>query len=408
MRYARVAVLCAIVFGLVGCTPARFGLSDTTGKSTPSTAAVAATQSVKPDPSATNKGLPLEDLADKAKNPASGDRAAILDVARRATGIASSDSFYVWQLVKQGNTAVADVQASKSGKHLLVGLAKGQGGWQVVYQVRFLDASESGLAAAVPAMTSEFVNRVDFVSPVPIDDFYVRNRDAAKAQLGGAPLYAPTRLPKGFTLIRSQGLDAGSLSAEYGFGKQRLSYAAWVSGDYGEGDQPKTTYTGLRFGGTSATMDGAFFYMGDSADRGPFLTADGGNQTVCGLGVSPGIVAAVAESMVPVVSPGKPISVTAVGKRKPTDSEIAALADGDGKVLWRGTDASGTWWVVYGFTDKLQKPYSALAVRDAQGTWRATATVQSAIEIDGTFPYSVPSEVLYAIQGIGLDIRDNR
>ena len=406
MRYARLAVICAIVFGLVGCTPARGGLSRTTGRSTPSTDTAPATLTVKPDPSSANNGLPLEDLADKAKNPASGDRAAILDAAHRATGI--KDLFYVWQLVKQGNTAVADVQASKSGAHLLVGLAKGPGGWQVVYQVRFLDASESGLVAAVPAMTSELVNQVDFVVPVPIDDFYVRNRDAAKAQLGGAPLYAPTRLPKGFTLIRSQGLDAGSLSAEYGFGKQRLSYAAWVSGDYGEGDQPKTTYTGLRFGGTSATMDGAFFYQGDSTARGPFLTAEGGNQTVCGLGVSPGIVAAVAESMVPVVSPGKPVPVTAVCKRKPTDSEIAALADGDGKVLWRGPDASGTWWVVYGFTDKLQKPYSALAVRDAQGTWRTTATVQSAIEIDGTFPYSVPSEVLSAIQGIGLDIRDNR
>jgi hypothetical protein len=410
MRYATLWVLCAGVLALSGCT---FAQSGARGSATAS-ATVDATQAAKGDPSLANEGLPIEDLADKAKSSSQQDRTAIIETAHSATGIA--DLFYVWQLVKQGDTAVADVQGSKSAKRVLVALQRKSGEWTAVYQVRYLDASRDALLKAAPSTTDALAARVEFVVPVPVNEFYVRNRSlvtdfAADAEMpdGLMVMRAPTRLPEGFVMgtpVADQ--DGGGIRAEYSNGARRLTYFPLTIGDFAEDDSPSYTYTALRFGGLEASMDRSFHYPFSSTETGPYLSAASGFQALSGLGVSPGQIAAVAESMVSVTS-GLPVPVTELGKKMPTDAEIAKFGDpGKFKRLWRGKDRTGTWWIVYQATDMLGDRYTMLAVRDSNGKWEATVPVQGEVQLSGSDLYAIPSEVVSAIQSAGISVNDQR
>jgi hypothetical protein len=132
----------------------------------------------------------------------------------------------------------------------------------------------------------------------------------------------------------------GSSSVEYARGDARLTYFAWVSGDYGEGPTPTDVYTGLWFGDQSASMDSAFYYRTDDAREGSFLTAQGWNQVVCAVGITPGMVAAVAESMVRVDD--ATASAPAVA---PTAAELARFTQEGARIVWQSGDNAGTWWV---------------------------------------------------------------
>lgn len=268
-----------------------------------STPEVVASVETEPDPSAVNAGLPVQDISDKVAAGDSPDRKALLAVAHAATGIPDSEPFYVWQLYAQGSSAVGDLQGSTSGNRLLVAFENDGSGWKAVYQKKFIDASEAELVASCPMVTDELAQRVDFVVPIEIDDFYVQERgilESASAQMDSynpGSMYAPTRLPEDFAVVGTRSISEGASSVEYARGDARLTYFAWMSGDYGDQPTPDDIYTSLRFGDLPASMDSAFYYRTDGPEQGPFLTARG-HHVVCAVGIMPGMVAAVAESMV--------------------------------------------------------------------------------------------------------------
>lgn len=297
-----ILALCLLLsLGGWGC---RAKTVETPQAETTSTPEVVAPVETEPDPSAVNTGLPVQDISDKVAAGDSPDRKALLAVAHTATGIPDSEPFYVWQLYAQGSSAVGDLQGSTSGSRLLVAFENDGSGWKAVYQKKFIDASESELLASCPLVTDELAQRVDFVVPVEIDDFYLRERgilESASAEMGSedaGTMYAPTRLPEGFVMAGSTSIAEGSSSVEYVRGDARLTYFAWISGDYGDQPTPEDIYTGLRFGDLPASMDSLFYYRTHGPEQGPFLTASGWYQVVCGVGITPGMVAAVAESMV--------------------------------------------------------------------------------------------------------------
>jgi hypothetical protein len=241
--------------------------------------------------------VPIADLADKTTAGDNPDRAAILEVAHAQTGIA--DDFYVWQLYVQGNTAVCDVQGSTSARRMLIALARDGGGWKAVYQVGFLDASEAALLKAAPSVTAELAERVDFVVPVEVDPFFGSGADVLvstgrSAGVSEMAVYAPTRLPEGLTLAGTDNHEY-SASAHYASGARRLSYIIIVASDYGE-QGPDVIYSNLRFGDIAAFMDNSFNWEGGSGPH--LMSGTRGEHYLQGTGISPGMVAAVAESMV--------------------------------------------------------------------------------------------------------------
>lgn len=283
-----------LAFALTACgPPARTDLSTPPTPSVTASPSAPATTATNPTPTV----APIRDLADAEANANDPERMALLVAAHAHSGIADK-TYRVWQLLAQGDVAVGDLQGASSAKRLLVVFQKDAGTWTVAVTDTFLDASEAKLKKAVPAVGAALAKKVDFVVPVKVDPFFAKSRAAMRMMSGASVIYAPTRLPEGFT-ASARSTD-GSINIEYTKGAKRLTYFAWISGEYGEGERPKATFTGLRFGGLEATMDAAFFYRTDSSKRGPFLTAAGGSQVVSGLGVSPGMVAAVAASMVKV------------------------------------------------------------------------------------------------------------
>lgn len=372
-----------------------------------SQAETTATASLEPDPSAVNEGLPIQDIGDKVVAGDSPDRVALLTAAHSATGI--TEDFYVWQLYVQGSSAVGDLQGSTSGNRLLVSFENDGSGWKAAYQKKFIDASEAELLTSSPLVTDELAQRVDFVVPVAIDDFYLskRARLIANAREMGetTAMYAPTRLPEGYT-PNSETIDYDYLvedsvfKVEYRSGSSRLVYYPWLYGDYGE-EWPDATFGNLRFGDQVAIMDSSFyFYDGYTTEgQGPHLLT--GFQAVCGLEISPGMVAAVAESMV------KLDDATIAGMLKPplttepTADELQGLSDANETVLWKGQDPDGTWWVATRFTDAIPDTYYQLWVRDAAGAWHSTIPVQSGIEYDG-FAFKVPPQITTAMKAAGI------
>ena len=244
-----------------------------------------------------NEGLPIADISDKTTAGANADRPLLLEAAHAATGLPGD--FYVWQLYTQGTTAVGDLQERASATRLLVVFEHDGTAWSVVHQEPFLDASEAALLTAVPAVSTELAERVDFVVPVPVDAFYTANvaNLASIAAASGVPtaMYAPTRLPEGFTLASTEA--DYTITAEYRNGDARLLYYALIIGDYGE-DAPELIFDNLRFGDLPARMDSSFPFLDGTTAEGPHLTAGESFQALCGSDLSPGMVAAVAQSMV--------------------------------------------------------------------------------------------------------------
>ena len=294
-----VLVLCIAIAGYGCVRVAQERASSNRPPSTPATDAVpavstAATAEPVAERKSSNEGLPINDLT--APDPKSVARKELLAIAHKSSGIPDKQ-YYVWQLLQQGTSAVGNLQGSESAEHMLVVFEQKNGVWTVLSSTKYLDAGEAGLKGVSPEITDALAERVDFVVPVEIDDFYLKSRSVLGQMDSGTPMYAPTRLPEGFAMTSSSN-DGGSIGAEYTNGSKKLTCFAWISGEYGEGDTPKETYTRLRFDGKSATMDGSFYYRTNEGKKGPFLTAAGGYQVVSGLGASPGMVAAVAESMV--------------------------------------------------------------------------------------------------------------
>ena len=300
MKLARVLLVLGLLFALVGCscTP------DTAPEATPASESTAAAEATTPatppaSPAAANEGLPIVDISDKAKAGADPDRTALLDVAHAATGI--TDDFYVWQLYVQGSTAVGDLQGSTSGKRVLVAFERSGQAWAAVHQVRFIDASEDALLAAAPSVTGELAERVDFVVPVAVDAVYTKGAGplVASGKAGGVAamaVYAPTRLPEGFALTASR-FDEYSAEVSYASGSRKLAYTIIVASDYGE-FHPEVIYDDLRFGDQTAFMDGSFDWSDDLGPGPHLMTGACGEHYLQGDGISPGMVAAVAESMV--------------------------------------------------------------------------------------------------------------
>lgn len=298
MRIIKALVAVVLVGALAGCSsgakqpekPQAGGVTSSSETSIAASASAAVTTPVVTQNA--NEGQPIENLTAKGSG---AERDALLEAAHASAGI-SDKTFYVWQLYRQGDSAVGDLQGSKSAKRKLVVLERSDGQWRVIGSTKYLDATEAWLKGTSPAITAAMVGEVGFVVPVEVDAFYRRVAPTVREMSGGsARVWAPTRLPEGFKLAHTE--DGGAASAEYVSGDRRITYFAWISGDYGEGETPEAAFTSLRFGPMSATMDGSFPYRTDSDQEGPFLTAKSWNQVVTGVGVTPGMVAAVAESM---------------------------------------------------------------------------------------------------------------
>lgn len=291
IRVALTLALClALTLGAGACGPAE----EDPGTATEEPGGTAGSAE---EPANPNEGLLIADISDKTQAGSNPDRAALLEAAHAATGLPGD--FYVWQLYTQGTTAVGDLQERASATRLLVVFERSGSAWSVAHQEPFLDASEQALLSAVPAVSSELAERVDFVVPVPVDAFYTANAAQLVSFAGEngvqSAMYAPTRLPEGFTLASTEA--DFTFSAEYTSGNARLLYYALIIGDYGE-DAPETIFDSLWFGDLPAQMDSSFPFLDGSAAEGPHLTATGNFQALCGSGVSPGMVAAVAQSMV--------------------------------------------------------------------------------------------------------------
>ena len=168
--------------------------------------------------------------------------------------------------------------------------------------VRFLDASEDALLAEAPSVSTELAERVDFVVPVEVDPYF--ESVASALVTGGRAMgfddmgvYAPTRLPEGFVLSGTEGAEGASATARYSAGDAVLEYTIITGSDYGE-VTPTDDFTRLRFGDIGATMARSFLFSQAVGD-GPHLhTYDRGEHYLSARDVSPGMVAAVAESMV--------------------------------------------------------------------------------------------------------------
>lgn len=299
-RTVKVLAGLGVLFALAGCrcapaTPAPAPESTHTAEAT----APAGGSGSSSAPDDGNEGRPIVDLANKAAAGADPDRAALLQAAHQATGI--MDDLYVWQLYVQGTSAVGDVQGSTSAKRELVVFERADDGWKVVHHVRFIDASESALLSAAPAVTRELAEQVEFVVPVAVDPLFAKGagpliKNGKASGVSAMAVYAPTRLPEGFALVGSH-FDEYSAEVRYAAGPKKLTYTIIVASDYGE-NQPRTVYSKLRFGDRTAFMDDRFDW-GDGPGPGPHLmTAACGEHYLQGAGISPGIVAAVAESMV--------------------------------------------------------------------------------------------------------------
>lgn len=303
MNFGRILVLLIACTAIAGCsaTPSREADAEQPAVAQQQEATVPVAPQVEPTPTpvVSNEGLPIQVLTSKSGSASDTDRAALLAAAHKSSGITDSQ-YYVWQLLKQGSTAVGDFQGTSSAKRTLVVFEKRDGVWTVVSKVKYLDATESGVKDASAAISSKLAADIDYVVPVSVDEYYKANASAVRKLPTGGKMYAPTRLPEGFKKASSTNLDQGSSSVEYRNGAARFTVFAWISGEYGDDPGPKATSTGLRYGDMAATMDPSFNYRTDSSAKGPFLTAAGGNQAVSGLGVSPGMMAAVAESMVQV------------------------------------------------------------------------------------------------------------
>lgn len=314
MRITRLAPAVLVILLLAGCgrTPespaedANGTLETPTGPTATVEAAAESSPAADAPGDATispNEGLPVEDLTDKAKAGPNPTRADLLALAHSATGIA--DDFYVWQLYRQGTSAVGDLQGSRSGKRTLVAFELTDGEWKAVYEHTFIDASRAALREAVPGVTAELADGLEFVVPVPTD-FYseVDLVRLYRAESGGYTdeqvlstlTYAPTRMPEGFAM-RDRDFSGGTSYVEYAKGESVLIYYPLAIWDYQESDSPDKDYTNLRFGDRTATMDRS--YGAGREGVGPELISDrGGYQVISATNVSPGMVAAVAESMV--------------------------------------------------------------------------------------------------------------
>ena len=300
-----ILVLCLLLsLGGWGCRAKTVDIPQAETTSTPEVVAPVETEP-DPDPSAVNTGLPVQDISDIVAAGDSPDRKALLAVAHTATGIPDSEPFYVWQLYLQGSSAVGDLQGSTSGNRLLVAFENDGSGWQAVYQKKFIDAGESELLASCPLVTDELAQRVDFVVPVTADPFYNSIADTLvragrAAGVSGMAVYAPTRLPEGFTLAQANNNDGYSASVMYASGSARLEYVIIIASDYGD-ETPEFGYNNLSFGDLKANMARSFGNSRTSPDigTGPHLmTSQAGEHYMLGENISPGMVAAVAESMV--------------------------------------------------------------------------------------------------------------
>ncbi|MBN2848069.1 MAG: hypothetical protein JXP72_06420 [Coriobacteriia bacterium] len=298
MKALRVLVVAALLLTVWGCVRADEVPSADTPPAEPQGQSVTEPESA---PASPNDGLPIRDIAEAVTDDP--DRAALLDAAHAATGI--TEDFYVWQLYVQGTTAVGDLQGSVSGDRVLVALVRDGDGWTTAHEERFIDASEAALLEAVPAVSTELAERVEFVVPVEVDPFFslIADQLVANGREWGVEVmavYAPTRLPEGFAIDEATNYEYQSAVVDYTQADRRLSYVIIIASDYGE-DAPDFGYTGLRFGDLPALMARSFNNagLGDGMGQGPHLaTRAAGEHYVVGEGVSPGMVAAVAESMV--------------------------------------------------------------------------------------------------------------
>lgn len=295
-----VLALC-LLLALPGCARSR-GADTSVAETTPT---VETTPSVEVTPvvqdlSSPNEGLPVVNISDKTRAAGNPDRPVLLDAARKAAGL--TGQFYVWQLYIQGTTAVGDLQETKSATRTLFAFERDGAGWRVVHQKPFLDASEAELLESAPSITQGLAEYVDFVVPVPVNEFFVKNAPALRAFAAewglSITMHAPTRLPEGFvledTIVRDQ-----NMSAWYRNGSARIVVWPLIYGDYGE-KPPQAIFDNVRFGSEVAFMDSSYWLLSSDSfgEEGPMLLGPGGYQVVEGANVSPGMVAAVAQSMV--------------------------------------------------------------------------------------------------------------
>ena len=395
-----------------------------------SQAEATATAGAESDPTAVNEGLPIQDISLQTVAAEDPNGKALLSVAHAATGIPDDEPFYVWQLYVQGNSAVGDLQGSTSGRRLLVAFEHDGTAWNAVYQKKFIDASEAELQAACPSVTDELAQRVDFVVPVPVIDRYLWYRDEV-AQLAdyvagaGAEvvMYAPTRLPEGFTL---DSWDPSQLNNDAIYPYFRVNYLRGedqlvltpfvvdeVGGEYLEFDWD-SDYENLIFGPQTAVMDsdcvqGEFPGPGwdEQGPRGPVLMS--AYSYVQGTDVSPGMVAAVAESMVPLTDAVVAGLLVPPLTASLTSQDLAPFTEDGGVILWKGQDKPGNWWVLQRITDAIPDTYYRIWVRDSMGEWHHSVEVQGGIQIGrGSFEFVVPAEVRSAVEGAGVSVYEPR
>ena len=303
MKALTVGLAAVLVLTIWGCSRAADAPTEgAPAAETPAAAGEATSAAGDPEAQLTspNEGLPIVDVTDAAASASYPDRAALLDTAHAATGIV--EDFYVWQLYVQGTSAVGDLQGSSSGTRLLVVFERDGAGWKAVYQTEFLDASEDALLEAAPLVSPELAGRVDFVVPVAVDPFFEGVADALVSGgrangIGDMGVYAPTRLPEGFTLSGTEGAEGAYASARYSAGAAALEYTIITGSDYGD-VTPDATYTRLRFGDLRSEMDASFRFSEWVGEGVHLHTFDRGEHYLSARGISPGMVAAVAESMV--------------------------------------------------------------------------------------------------------------
>jgi hypothetical protein len=124
-------------------------------------------------------------------------------------------------------------------------------------------------------------------------------------------------------------------------------------------------------------------------------------QMISATGISPGMVAAVAQSMVKVDASDESATSGTL-----SNSDLARITSEGAAIDWKGQDTTGTWWVASSWTDALGDEYHTLWMRDAAGAWHQTVPVQGGIECSG-FGYRVPAEIVNALRSVGVSVFNN-
>jgi hypothetical protein len=403
-------VLFVVVMSAVlsGCTRVESVTSPSPGQARPTTSPTAGT---------TQSAVPIVD--DLAPTSSGKDRAALLSAAHSATGI--KDDFIVWQFYRQGDTAVGDLQGSKTRKRQLVAFTRSSGTWNAVYQVKYLDAARSAVATAVPTLSTALLAKLEFVVPVQkvpsvygsvihfLQDREVETNEEVDAN--DVIVYAPQRLPDGFVIGKAS-IDLGTGAVRYSAGDKRLVNVIWLGGDVGEDDLPRPVLMGLRYGSEVAGLDPHCNFIDNSGTRtalGPYLVTDSGSG-LSSLHVSPAIVAAVGSSMVAVDRAGKP-HPSGVYSTTPTKGElrfVRSLGSGSkaAKIEWRGKDAKGNWWALVKATWTMNT-YRSLFYRNASGIWSRKTLGDSAggVYIDNkSLLRPIPSGIVRALKRAGIPV----